>query len=1288
MPPNPKGVQAREELHRAIRALSSDYQLHLQIPDPTLSPSKRRQQRRTSEQERADAIYSRAQFLQFKDPRHLSTSIGRFREQADQLLREWTSNKRNASSAAANNADAAPTTLDSFDPLRARPTLEERAVLQTLLLDLLRPRDANAARTKRPSPESDPNQKRSKVRLQQDGEHHADGQIVVDSVDDIPVRTSALNTSVATSFGQSRTSSFLSRSTSSSRLSFASTVFSTAVDNDGSSSQFTIESTPRKPAKYLSSALNDSFAQHDTQPLISGTSELHQARVESQTTPYSSVPEMVGMSTPVADTRFTQAVAPASAASTALNDRLSHIWPKFPLRGLNHAPFIVIWEITRAAIHCGVDLAEWDLDYNTTWHDQTKFRGRLASHPLFVGKGLPPSCDASSWAAGLSSFTAHDKTVTLSAELVYSPQETGPFFHLKLQPPRLELGHRLGRRFGADRFMEVILPSPTSEREVPLLVKQDENGPEQIIKWLAGDPHYFVGRTWVPFFTRDARKTVKDPQPTHLNKTRNVLQERVYFFAIDGNTFRLPEANAQFPPPQEASTLSARTKMRRYDLLNWAVSIQNNAHQPVPKLFSRLALSLSRTCPTIVLRQNQIFNRSKDLGRKQVMNDGIGRMSRSFARKVAAHLGLSEIPCCYQARIGSAKGMWIIDVEDDGLGDNDWIETYPSQRKWKCDFQDIHHRTFEVRNWSRELRTASLNQQFIPVLEAQSRFPGAIRKAIARHLVDGLREEIDGQIAAMKHPMDLRAWVRRSGNSMTGLSQAHVPFVGGLPDRDEDIIPFLLDAGFETGKNEYLKELTWAMRKRQMDQLKAKMNIKIPRSTYAYMVVDFTGALEEGEVQLAFSSKFEAGTESETLLDGIEILVARAPAHFVSDIQKVKAVFKPSLKWLKDVIVFSSKGDSPLADLLSGGDYDGDQAWVCWDPDIVQNFTNSPIPPQPDLVGLGYLRKFNPTFQSVISTSENIDDACAEFLHSAMSFSMQPSLLGICTSFKEKLCYFENSVSSERAVALSTLVGLLVDQSKQGLLFSEDDFRRLKSKMEMKSKEPEYKKERGSIRRNRIVHILDFLRFDVANVVVEQSLEEFYKTISKQTVTRWDKDLTRLADEFEGQNSRTYEKLMADLRPKIEAIEAKWRASMKVESGSSDFNAKVKEIHDDWVSIQPPDELLTSRTIRGLLDAWNGDPATSKWTLLKASYTFKLCYRNCYNMVWRIAGHQLAWMKAMSSRGSADVSAVAVTAQMWNVLRPDTRRITALAARRDDESLAAIEEISVYDDNGTLLDDS
>jgi hypothetical protein len=193
------------------------------------------------------------------------------------------------------------------------------------------------------------------------------------------------------------------------------------------------------------------------------------------------------------------------------------------------------------------------------------------------------------WDAAFGSFTSQDRTIVLAAEFVVNTDDMGPLYRLKLQSPRLELGHRLARRFGADRFMEVIMPSPTS-RDAPEIIKQDAQGAEKVIRWLTDNLHYFAGRHWAPFYNREAKRTAKDPLPPH--KTITIMQERVYFFATDGNNFRPPED--QFPSQEEAKTPEHRTKMRRSDLLNWAINIEGNASQPVPKLFSRLALSM---CP-------------------------------------------------------------------------------------------------------------------------------------------------------------------------------------------------------------------------------------------------------------------------------------------------------------------------------------------------------------------------------------------------------------------------------------------------------------------------------------------------------------------------------------------------------------------------------------------------------------------------------------------------------------------------------------------------------------------
>lgn len=713
---------------------------------------------------------------------------------------------------------------------------------------------------------------------------------------------------------------------------------------------------------------------------------------------------------------------------------------------------------------------------------------------------------------------------------------------------------------------------------------------------------------------------------------------------------------------------------------------------------------LSRTHATVLLETHQIRIQSRDIGTHAVMNDGIGRMSSKFAQNVAESLGLSEVPSAYQGRLGSAKGMWIVDYEND-LDDQVWIETFPSQRKWQCDFQDVHHRTFEVRCWSRELKPASLNQQFIPIFESQSYKPRQMRKTIANRLTEDLKTAIASQVNAMNHPMDLRAWIHSAGfSSGDRLYREHVSFLAGLPDRDEDVVPFLLDAGFDANKNLHLQNLIYSLRYRQAELLRAKMNIGICQSTYAYMVVDFTGTLEEGEVQLTFSNRvLIPNGKLDFFLDGIDILVARSPAHFVSDVQRVKAVFRPNLRPHQDVILFSSKGKSPLADLLSGGDYDGDKAWVCWDPDIVQNFKNAPKPCAPDLIRDGYVRKDNSgTFSSVFREAKcDLDEACTNFLQKAFSFNMQQSLLGMCTHYKEKLCYYESRVDSERAVALSTLVGLLVDQPKQGLLFTENDFHRLQKDMKMMSMEPEYEKENSSsyIKKGRPVHILDYLKFEVARTTIEEALATLTEANKASGAVEWDKDLATLYEDYKSQKegSRTITKLMDTLMKDVQDLEQEWKKAMasgKQDARGSDYTTKVDGIYQKWLDIQPHKSLLNSKTVNNLLDEWNGDPRLSKWAMLKASTTFKLCYKRTPKFAWRIAGYQLAWMKAKSSRrhSAADASAMPVTAEMWNVLRPASKQIARLAAMRasgqDSESLIAIEEVTEYDDYGTQIDDT
>ena len=55
--------------------------------------------------------------------------------------------------------------------------------------------------------------------------------------------------------------------------------------------------------------------------------------------------------------------------------------------------------------------------------------------------------------------------------------------------------------------------------------------------------------------------------------------------------------------------------------------------------------------------------------------------------------------------------------------------------------------------------------------------------------------------------------------------------------------------------------------------------------------------------------------------------------------------------------MFSSKGNFPLAKKLSGGDYDGDIAWICFKPSIVNELINVDIPSVEILSSLSPFRK-------------------------------------------------------------------------------------------------------------------------------------------------------------------------------------------------------------------------------------------------------------------------------------------------------------------------------------------
>lgn len=605
---------------------------------------------------------------------------------------------------------------------------------------------------------------------------------------------------------------------------------------------------------------------------------------------------------------------------------------------LHRAPLAVAWEVTRICLHCKVGLDDEtsrNIQYNPAWAMMTitDLWRSLAKLPAFQGKDFPERPSPEAYTAAMTkNFEANGSVVIMSANLEFNPDNKhGPLFLVDMKPLRFDQGCRLTRKFGPDRFFEVLFPSPTSTGAPPMV--KAEGGAEAIIRWVTSTPHELVGRQWRAFYAKDAgyRKPARDFRLGP--DIKPTFKERIHFFAEAGQGLRRAtdskiNRSSQFTSSNSSMAAGSvtHTEMKVSQMLGWLLELHRpkNQQQPVLKLFSRVQLGLSKTTPTVVFEPHQIRQHREDILSPigKVMNDGIGLMSRGVARKIRDVLGLSDMPSAVQARLGPAKGMWLLDVKD--MGEEDWIETYPSQRKWECDLEqaDVHQRTLEVRSTAVELKSAGLNLQFLPVLEDRAKDKVLMRQAIGQRLKNDLEKEFEAQKTALKSPPLLRQWVSEhwSGRAERVRNGA-VSFLGGLPEKKEEALSLLLASGFDPMKQKYLQEQAWDLQKQKCDLLKTKMNIKVARSAYMYMVVDFWGVLEEDEVHVGFSSKFrdESDDTSYTLLADCDILVARSPAHFVSDVQRVKAVFKSELHALKDVIVFPRKGNVALADILSGG---------------------------------------------------------------------------------------------------------------------------------------------------------------------------------------------------------------------------------------------------------------------------------------------------------------------------------------------------------------------------------
>ena len=149
-----------------------------------------------------------------------------------------------------------------------------------------------------------------------------------------------------------------------------------------------------------------------------------------------------------------------------------------------------------------------------------------------------------------------------------------------------------------------------------------------------------------------------------------------------------------------------------------------------------------------------------------------------------------------------------------------------------------------------------------------------------------------------------------------------------------------------------------------------------------------------------------------------DVLVTRNPATHPGDIRMLKCVDKPQLRYLFNVVVFSSKGERPQCNMMSGGDLDGDTYFVTWDKELLSYVKLENIQPPADYSKCELIKEK--------PDSTELEDYFV--------FYLQRDVLGLVSRLWLMLCdkYGQDGPSHDDCIRLSHMCSVAVDFAKHG----------------------------------------------------------------------------------------------------------------------------------------------------------------------------------------------------------------------------------------------------------------
>lgn len=386
--------------------------------------------------------------------------------------------------------------------------------------------------------------------------------------------------------------------------------------------------------------------------------------------------------------------------------------------------------------------------------------GRLPSNTYSQNA---PETDAVSW--DLARRNSHQ--VILKGVLTLTPHKADSAFKLTLSPLHHDRKScRLVRKFGAHRFLRLAVPDLSRSENRSHHLKDEKKLVERFQQWLLTDDKELLRCRWSVLYMKLLKSTTK--QKRQSQRVAGKDGHEVFLFATSG-------------PDLEDVTLE--------QVFNWFMCLRLNASMTYAKAYARLDLAFSSTISTFVFKPSQVkdvpnqqadhFPEDESLrdprflwpspGDRVVMNDGSCRMSRGAGIGIWRQLnGTGNVPSAFQARIGPAKGVWV--VSDAGDDCDVWIELSESQRKFIRHHEDYDDErcdplrlTFEVNSWAEKPSKSSLSLEYPPILEDR----GVSRLALYNLVQEGFQAQYQAAHDAVTYSSSTRRWLQENCNFIT-----------------------------------------------------------------------------------------------------------------------------------------------------------------------------------------------------------------------------------------------------------------------------------------------------------------------------------------------------------------------------------------------------------------------------------------------------------------------------------------------------------------------------------------